>query len=96
MVIESGDLCLMRQFIERYIGERVQLLANKGRRKSVIKEGVIEKSYPSIFTIRVENEFYSTSRISFSYTDILTKVVELVVCMDDHVLIPAVLGGAGT
>jgi len=82
VLIENNDLCMMRQFIERCVGERVQLFANKGRRKAVVKEGVIENSYPSIFTIRIENEFDSTRRLSYSYTDLLTKVVELVVCKD--------------
>jgi uncharacterized protein Veg len=83
VLIESKDLFIMRQFIERCVGERVRLFANKGRRKAVVKEGIIENSYPSIFTIRVENEFDSTRRLSFSYTDLLTKVVELVVCNED-------------
>jgi uncharacterized protein Veg len=88
-MIESRDLFVMRQFIERCVGERVRLFANKGRRKAVIKEGVIENSYPSIFTIRVENEFDSTRRLSFSYTDLLTKVVELVVCNDEQAAVQA-------
>ena len=86
MLIENNDLCMMRQFIERCIGERVQLFANKGRRKAVIKEGVIENSYPNIFTIRIENEFDSIRTLSFSYTDLLTKVVELVVCKEEQVV----------
>ena len=89
MVIESSDLFDMRQFIERCVGERVRLFANKGRRKAVIREGIIENSYPNIFTIRIENEFYSTRRLSFSYTDLLTKVVELVVCNDEPALAQA-------
>jgi len=86
VLIENNDLCMMRQFIERCIGERVQLFANKGRRKAVIKEGVIENSYPNIFTIRIENEFDSIRTLSFSYTDLLTKVVELVVCKEEQVV----------
>lgn len=93
-MIESNDLCNMRQFIEHRIGERVQLFANKGRRKSVYKEGVIENSYPSIFTIRIENEFDSTRRLSFSYTDLLTKAVELVVCKDEPAIAQAVSNGS--
>ena len=93
-MIESKDLFVMRQFIERCVGERVRLFANKGRRKAVIKEGVIEHSYPSIFTIRVENEFDSTRRLSFSYTDLLTKVVELVVCTDEPIAVQAASNGS--
>ena len=92
-MIESSDLFDMRQFIERCVGERVRLFANKGRRKAVIREGVIENSYPNIFTIRIENEFYSTRRLSFSYTDLLTKVVELVVCNEEPVMAQAASNG---
>ena len=95
-MIENNDLCMMRQFIERCVGERVQLFANKGRRKAVIKEGVIENSYPSIFTIRIENEFDSTRRLSFSYTDLLTKVVELVVCKDGQAAVQVASQGSGS
>ena len=97
VMIESRDLFIMRQFIERCVGERVRLFANKGRRKAVIREGVIEHSYPSIFTIRIENEFDSTRRLSFSYTDLLTKVVELVVCKDEQIAaVQAVSNGSST
>jgi len=96
-MIESNDLFVTRQFIERCVGERVRLFSNKGRRKAAVKEGVLEHSYPSIFTVRVENEFESTRRLSFSYTDLLTKVVELVVCNDEapQVHTAAVHAGAG-
>ena len=93
-MIESSDLFDMRQFIERCIGERVTLFANKGRRKAVVKEGIIENSYPSIFTIRIENEFDSTRRLSYSYTDLLTKVIELVVCKEEPMLAQAASVGA--
>ncbi|MDR3121071.1 MAG: Veg family protein [Clostridiales bacterium] len=84
-MIENNDLCRVRQYIERCVGERVKLSANKGKRRAVTREGVIENSYPSIFTIRFENEFDTTRRLSFSYTDLLTKVVELVICKDVQV-----------
>ena len=51
--------------------------------KAFIKEGIIENSYPSIFIIKFENEYEMTRRVSYSYTDILTKAVELVIYKDD-------------
>ncbi|MEN6315067.1 MAG: Veg family protein [Clostridiaceae bacterium] len=80
---EKSDLFQIKKNIETCIGERVQLKANKGRKKAFIKEGVIENSYPSIFIIKFENEYETTRRVSYSYTDILTKAVELVICKDD-------------
>jgi uncharacterized protein Veg len=80
---EKSDLLQIKKNIETYVGKKVQLKANKGRKKAFIKEGIIEKSYPSIFIIKFENEYETTRRVSYSYTDILTKAVELVVYKDD-------------
>ena len=80
---EKSDLFQIKKNIETCVGERVQLKANKGRKKAFIKEGVIENSYPSIFIIKFENEYETTRRVSYSYTDILTKAVELVICKDN-------------
>ena len=80
---EKSDLFQIKKNIETCIGEKVQLKANKGRKKAFIKEGIIENSYPSIFIIKFENEYETTRRVSYSYTDILTKAVELVIYKDD-------------
>jgi uncharacterized protein Veg len=80
---EKSDLFQIKKNIENCIGKRVQLKANKGRKKAFIKEGIIENSYPSIFIIKFENEYEMTRRVSYSYTDILTKAVELVIYKDD-------------
>ena len=79
---EKSDLIQIKKDIQTYIGEKVQLKANKGRKKAFIKEGVVESAYPSIFVVKFENDFEATRRVSFSYTDVLTKAVELVVCKD--------------
>ena len=83
-MIEKGDLFQIKKNIETFIGERVQLKANKGRKKSFIREGVLENSYPSIFIVRFENDYETTRRVSYSYTDVLTKAVELVVYKNDE------------
>lgn len=81
---EKTDLIQIKRNIETCIGERVQLKSNKGRKKFFIREGIIENTYPSIFTIRFENEYEMTRRVSYSYTDVLTNAVELVVCKNNR------------
>ncbi len=83
-MIEKGDLFQVKKDIETCIGERVQLKANKGRKKAFVREGVLENSYPSIFVVKFENDFDTTRRVSYSYTDILTKAVEIVVCKNNR------------
>ena len=51
-----------------------------------MREGVIEGIYPSIFTVKldVQNDIpTSERRVSYSYADVLTRTVELVVCEPD-------------
>ena len=79
-MIAQSDLCRVKRSIERSVGERVRLSSNKGKKKAFIREGIIESSYPSIFIVKFENEYETTRRLSFSYTDIVTKAVELVIC----------------
>jgi uncharacterized protein Veg len=82
-MIDRGELFQIKRDIEGCIGEKVQLRANKGRKKSFIREGVLENTYPSIFVVKFENEYDNTRRVSYSYTDILTKAVEIVVYKDN-------------
>ncbi|MDD5602699.1 MAG: Veg family protein [Eubacteriales bacterium] len=83
-MIEKTDLFQVKRDIQSFIGEKVQLKTNKGRKKSFIKEGILENTYPSIFVIKFENEFDMIRRVSYSYTDVLTKAVEMVVFKDNQ------------
>jgi uncharacterized protein Veg len=82
-MIDKGDLCQIKRDIQTCVGEKVQLKTNKGRKKAFIREGIIENSYPSIFVVKFENDYETTRRVSYSYTDVLTKAVELFVFKDD-------------
>lgn len=82
-MIEKGDLFQIKKDIQTFLGEKVQLKANKGRKKAFIREGILENTYPSIFIVKFENDYEETRRVSYSYTDILTKAVEIVVCKDN-------------
>ena len=82
-MIEKGDLVQLRRDIETCVGQKVRLKTNKGRKKAVIREGILERTYPNIFVVKFQNDFEATRRVSYSYTDILTKAVEVVVCKDE-------------
>ena len=56
-MIEKSDLFQIKKDIETCIGEKVQLKANKGRKKAFIREGILENTYPSIFIVKFENEY---------------------------------------
>ena len=82
-MIAKSDILQVRKDIEGFVGSKVRIKANKGRKRIVVREGVLENTYPSIFVIRVQNEFEDTFRsVSYSYTDVLTHTVELSLCKE--------------
>lgn len=79
----KNTLGQIRKELESHIGKKIKLRANRGRRKTFEKVGVLENTYPSIFVIRVDEEKYY-QRLSFSYADVLTSTVELSLCGVDN------------
>jgi len=82
--MDKSSLFQIKRDIETCVGQKIQLKANKGRKKAFIKEGILENTYPSIFVVKFENDYEATRRVSYSYTDILTKAVEIVICKDNR------------
>lgn len=78
LVMAKNSLWQIRKDLESHVGEKIQLRANRGRRKTLEKVGVLENTYPSIFIIRIDEPNYN-QRLSFSYADVLTETVELTV-----------------
>jgi len=74
--VNSNVIAGIRRDLELHIGERVWLKANRGRRKAMVREGIIESTYTSHFLVRMGDQ-HSVSRISISYADVLTQSVEL-------------------
>lgn len=75
-MVAEDVLFEIRKRLESHLGEKIKLRANRGRRKTYEKEGVLESTYPSIFIVRIDENSYF-QRLSFSYADVLTETVEL-------------------
>lgn len=83
-LIKRNTLNEIREHVETHIGQKVRLKANKGRKKTTIREGVLENAYPSIFVVKIEGGYNSVRRVSYSYSDILTETVEVTLCDIDN------------
>lgn len=66
----------VRDLVRQHMGCRISYRAANGRRKMDSKSGVIKGIYPSIFTIYIESQ---SSTVSFSYADVLTREVEILI-----------------
>lgn len=77
--MEKNTLLRIRKDIEGHIGSNVRLRANKGRKRIVVREGVLEAAYPNLFVVNIQNDFDNARKVSYTYTDVLTKTVEVTV-----------------
>ncbi len=79
---KAKDLGFIRNEIEKFIGFKILFRAKKGRKKTGLREGVIENAYGSIFVVKVSEQGgrENPEKMSFSYADVLTNSVEITVC----------------
>lgn len=76
--MKQSDVVRVRNSVNNHIGSKVRIRANRGRHKVDVTEGIITQTYPSIFLIEVKNEIEETLQtVSFSYTDVLTNDVQM-------------------
>lgn len=73
----SGNILeQIKSDLDSFVGKKVRLKANQGRRKIIEKEGILEKTYPKVFVVKVDED-QTPRRISYSYADVLTETVEV-------------------
>ena len=73
-MIEKSNIYEVKKNIEGCVGQKVLLRGSLGRNKSFEKEGTLVNTYPNIFVVRMDD---SKRNVTYSYTDVLTKTVEL-------------------
>lgn len=79
--MKQNDVNNVRKAVINQVGKKVKIRINRGRHKVDVSEGIISETYPSIFLIKIQDSKDTPERIvSYSYTDILTKDVELILC----------------
>ncbi len=67
----------IKQGLEAVVGKKVKLRANRGRKRIIEEVGVLEKTYPNLFVVKINNGKNKNRRVSYTYADVLTKTVEL-------------------
>lgn len=65
----------IKQAVLSLKGEQVELYINRGRRKILKFEGVIDNVYTSVFTVK--DKIVSTLTHTYSYSDILCGEVKI-------------------
>lgn len=84
-MISSDSIKRVREGLQDCVGSKVVVKCNRGKRRTTISQGVLESTYSNVFVVKYHNQLDETShRISYSYTDLLTKSVEFSVLKDSY------------
>ncbi|MDD2392631.1 MAG: Veg family protein [Eubacteriales bacterium] len=78
-MIVRDDVDSCRKGMSAYVGRKVRLKSSGGRKRTIVQEGILENCYPNVFTVRCNGRYSYPEMISYSYVDVLTRVVEIAV-----------------
>ncbi len=76
---DNNTMDAIRREVEDAIGRRVVVKADKGRKRIVTNEGVIDNAFEDVFTVRITNNFGDERVVSYTYTDMLTSNVKMTI-----------------
>lgn len=67
----------IKEKLDSHIGESLVVVAQAGRKKVTRRKGVLTKTYRAVFVVDLDQNQNNFERVSYSYTDLLTKNIEL-------------------
>ncbi len=73
-MICRSDIANLKTDILEKVGQKIIVKGSLGRCKAFEKEATIEKAYPNIFVVKYEE---NNRNVTYSYTDVLTRTVEV-------------------
>ncbi len=68
------DIANLKTDIFEKVGQKIIVKGSLGRSKVFEKEATIEKAYPNLFVVKYDE---NDRNVTYSYTDILTRTVEV-------------------
>ena len=73
-MICKADIANLKTDILDKVGQKIIVKGSLGRSRAFEKEATIEKAYPNIFVVKYEE---NNRNVTYSYTDVLTRTVEV-------------------
>lgn len=67
----------IKQKLDSHIGESLVVVAQAGRKKVTRRKGVLTHTFRAVFVVDLDQNQNNFERVSYSYTDLLTKNIEL-------------------
>lgn len=79
-MFQKKDVSNVKKDIKRFVGSKIKFEYGKGRNRVDKKEGIIENAFENVFLIRLYENCIPMGKVSYSYTDVLTKTIEITIC----------------
>jgi len=70
-------LASIKHQLDTKIGEKIEVVAQAGRKKVIRRNGVLRETFPAIFVVELDQKENAFERVSYSYADLLTKSIEV-------------------
>lgn len=70
-------LANIKSNLDTHIGDKLMVVAQAGRKKVVRRKGILKETFPAVFVVDLDQDENAFERVSYSYSDLLTKSIEI-------------------
>ena len=71
------SLATMKHQLDDHLGQHLTVVEQAGRKKITRRHGTLKETYPAVFVVDLNQDENAFERVSYSYTDLLTKSIEI-------------------
>lgn len=71
------SITTIKQKLDSHLGDEITIVAQAGRKKITRRRGILRETYPAVFMVDLDQDQNNFKHVSYSYTDLLTKNIEL-------------------
>lgn len=72
-----STLAKIKLMLDSHIGKSLTVTSHVGRKKVMKCTGTLQETFPAIFVVELDQGESAVERVSYSYTDVLTKNIKL-------------------
>lgn len=89
MLILPSSISSIKEKLDAHLGDTLTVVAQAGRKKVTKRKGTLTDTFPAVFVVDLDQSENNFERVSYSYTDLLTRNIELHFEGDDSVEVVA-------
>lgn len=71
------SIMTIKHQLDSHLGDSLTIVAQAGRKKVTRRHGILKETFPAVFVVDLDQEQNNFKHVSYSYTDLLTKNIEL-------------------